>query len=196
MKQEDEEMSAAWRAAAADLDIRVDALFVLTDSNGLAITWVAFVADFASPRGMLVRSLSASIITATGRVEFSAAECGLAPDTYGRYERHEWIDLLERARWYGAGNPPAWYTTISPWHRDAAALESMRRELARIFGKPVAVEGSAIYRQLYLLPADDVLAFLARVPVGGVTPTSFGRWANDVAAEWDRTHPRLSSRER
>jgi len=191
-------MSAAWREAATDLDIRVVSPLVVADSNGLAITRIAFVADFGSPRGMLVKSLSAASDNDARFLEFSGAGvvCSLSPDTFGRYERHEWIDLLEGLRWYGAANPPSWYTATSPWHRDAAVLETMRRELARIFGQPVPGEKSAIYRQLYLLPAEDVLAFLARVPAGGVTPASLARWAADVAAEWDRAHPRRLSHER
>jgi len=191
-------MTAAWRQAAADLDIRVVAPFAVADSNGLAIRCVAFVADFGSPRGMLVRSPSAPSDNDARYLEFSGAGviCSLARDTFGRYERHEWIDLLEGLRWYGAANPPSWYTATSPWHRDAAVLETMRRELARIFGEPAPVENSAIYRQLYLVTAEDVLSFLRRVPAGGVTPASFARWAADVAAEWDRAHPRRLSHER
>jgi hypothetical protein len=170
-------MSAAWREAAADLDIRVEAPYLGVDSNGLAIGCVAFVPDFASPGGMLVTSLSAPPDNTAPCLQLSGAMCNvaLARDAFGRYERHEWIDLLESLRWYGAGDPPSWYTATSPWQRDTEALEALRAELIRIFGHPVPVETSPIYRQLYLLPADDVLAFLARVPAGGVTPTSFAR---------------------
>ena len=173
-----------------NLDFFADLLIEPLDLN--------FVADFGSPRGMIVTSLSAPSDTVAGCLKSSGARCNvaLARDNFGRYERHEWIDLLESIRWYGAGDPPSWYTATSPWHGDPEVLEAISGELTRIFGHPVPAETSPIYRELYLLPADDVLAFLARVPAGGVTPASFARWAADVASEWDRAHPRRLSNER
>jgi hypothetical protein len=144
---------------------------------------------------LVVRSLS----TSTGndrRITFSGALFQLALDTFGRYDRHEWIDLLEQARWYGAGRPPSWYTAVSPWHHDAAILRAVGDELTRIFGRPMSAADSAPYRELDLLPGTEVLAFLARVPTGGVTPQSFWRWAHDIATQWHRSHPRRPSKER
>jgi hypothetical protein len=107
-----------------------------------------------------------------------------------------WIDLLEQLRWFGEGAPPTWYTTISPWHGDANVLRAMNDELSRIFGHSMPVERTGLYRELDLLPGEAVLAFLARVPTGGVTQQSFRRWLRDVAEEWERSNPRRSSRER
>ena len=119
-----------------------------------------------------------------------------APDAYSRYDRHVWIDLLEEARWYSASPPPPWYTAASPWHDDAAVLQSVANELIRIFGRPTSVVESAPYRELDLLPGAEVLAFLARVPAGGATPQSLRRWAHDIATQWRASHPRRLSNER
>jgi hypothetical protein len=194
LKPVDDVASAAWRAAAEDLAIRVEAPWVLAGSRGGAETYVAFVPDFGSPRGMAVRSLPTT--TDNRPVAFSGTVVYLAVDTYGRYDRHEWIDLLEQARWFSPDPPPAWYTAVSPWHRDTAVLRTVGDELERIFGHPVSVIDSAPYRELDLLPGTEVLAFLARVPAGGVTPQSLGRWAHDVATQWQASHPRRQSNER
>jgi hypothetical protein len=78
-------MSAAWRAAAADLDIRVEAPYVVGDENGEAIGCVAFVADFGSTRGMLVASLSAPSDTGARCLEFSGALLIYQSSTGGKY---------------------------------------------------------------------------------------------------------------
>jgi hypothetical protein len=191
----EEPASAAWRAAATDLRIRVEAPCVRTDPRRGTETYIAFVPDFGSPLGMIVRSLAVSI-TDNPPIEFAGAVFHLALDTYGRYDRHEWIELLERARWFGAAPPPSWYTAVSPWHHDAVVMGAVGDELARIFGRPTSVTDSAPYRELDLLPGTEVLTFLARVPTGGVTPQSLRRWASDVAADWQRRHPRRPSNER
>jgi hypothetical protein len=144
---------------------------------------------------MVVTSLTAST-SDDNPIELAGAVFRLALETYGHYDRHEWIDLLQRARWFGAAEPPHWYTGVSPWHHDATMLRAVGDELTRIFGRPTSVIASAPYRELDLLPGTEVLAFLARVPTGGVTPLSFWRWASDVAAQWHRSHPRRPSNER
>ena len=191
----DEAASAAWRAAVYDLEIRVEAPWALTDSSHGAETYVAFVPDFGSSRGMAVRSLTTAA-DGDRPIAFSGTLFSLAPDTYGRYDRHIWIDLLEEARWYSAGLPPPWYTAVSPWHDDVAVLQSVGNELTRIFGRPTSVVESAPYRELDLLPGAEVLAFLARVPAGGATPRSLRRWAHDVATQWHASHPRRLPNER
>lgn len=195
MNPSDDEASAAWRAAATDLQIRVEAPCVRADPRRGTATYIAFVPDFGSPSGMVVTSLTAST-SDDNPIELAGAVFRLALETYGHYDRHEWIDLLQRARWFGAAEPPHWYTGVSPWHHDATMLRAVGDELTRIFGRPTSVIASAPYRELDLLPGTEVLAFLARVPTGGVTPLSFWRWASDVAAQWHRSHPRRPSNER
>ena len=167
----------------------------MTGSSGGAETYIAFLPDFGSSRGMAIRSLTT---TAGGDppIAFSGTLFSLAPDTYSRYDRHVWIDLLEEARWYNASAPPPWYTAASPWHDDAVVLQSVANELTRIFGRPTSVVESASYRELDLLPGAEVLAFLARVPAGGATPQSLRRWAHDIATQWHASHPRRLSNER
>lgn len=195
MNPSDDEASAAWRAAATDLQIRVEAPCVRADPRRGTATYVAFVPDFGSPSGMVVTSLTTST-SDDHAIEFAGAVFRLALEAYGHYDRHQWIDLLEGARWFGAAEPPRWYTAVSPWHHDAIMVQAVGDELTRIFARPTPVIASAPYRRLDSLPGTEVLAFLARVPTGGVTPVSFWRWTCDVAAEWHRRHPHRLSSER
>ena len=144
---------------------------------------------------MVVTSLTTST-SDDHAIEFAGAVFRLALEAYGHYDRHQWIDLLEGARWFGAAEPPRWYTAVSPWHHDAIMVQAVGDELTRIFARPTPVIASAPYRRLDSLPGTEVLAFLARVPTGGVTPVSFWRWTCDVAAEWHRRHPHRLSSER
>ena len=195
MNPSEDAASFAWRAAATDLQIRVEAPYVRSSARRGAQTHIAFVPDFGSPHGMLITTLASS--TSDDRpIEMAGAVFRLALDTFGHYDRHAWIDLLEGARWFGAAEPPSWYTALSPWHHDANMIRAVGDELTRIFGRSTSVIESAPYRELDLLPGSEVLAFLARVPTGGVTPQSFWRWASDVAIEWHRSHPRRLSNER
>jgi hypothetical protein len=194
MDQEDQKVIAAWRDAASDLDIRAEAPYEFTGLPTRRVLCIAYVPDFGSRRGILVLSTAAPDDHAL--IAVAGAIVKMSPEAYGKYDRHEWIDLLERLRWFGSGAPPPWYTAISPWHNDSSAVQAVSEELARIFGQPVSVENSAPYRGLDLLPGEEVLGFLARVPTGGVTRQSFWRWVNDVAAEWNLHYPRRPSNER
>jgi hypothetical protein len=193
MNQEDANAVAAWREAAADLDIRVEAPYAVAIPPDRHLDCIAYLPDFGSRRGMVIKSTAAPD---DGLHEVLNSWASLSPDVYSVYERHSWIDRLEQWRWYGAGSPPAWYTAISPWHTDENVLRAVSDELSRIFGSAIPVERSGLYRELDLLPGEEVLAFLARVPTAGVTKHSFRRWIQDVAADWEQRHPRRLSHER
>lgn len=189
-------MSAAWREAEVDLGIRVEAPYVHVWPEGDSVEYVALIPDFGSPKGMAVRrygtssgshSLLPDVVHRISTVNYEA---------FGQYDRHRWIDYLEDQRWFGPAHPPLWYTAISPWHHDRATREVVTDELRRIFGRPMSLESSAPYRVLDLLPGDEVLAFLHRVPTNGVTADSFTRWTMDIAEEWSERHPRPRSGER
>lgn len=186
--------TATWHEAAVDLDIRVEIPYVVALSPTQHLHCIAFLPDFGSRDGTVVRSTTDPD---EPRLHDVLTSCvSLSPEVYGSDDRHVWIDLLEDLRWFGSGPPPSWYTVISPWRHDATVRRAVTDELTRIFGEPTPIETTALYRRLDLMPADELLAFLARVPTGGATRLSFVRWVLDVADEWNRAHPRRPSSER
>lgn len=188
------DLGSAWRAAASDLGIRVETPYVMTVSPTHDIQCIAFLPEFGSRRGTVIRSTADADQPPLRNLVVSTTS--LSPEVYGSYDRHVWIDLLESLRWFAPGTPPSWYTAISPWHDDAAVLLTVTDHLTRIFGEPVPVEKTALCRYLDLMPANDLLEFLARVPTRGATRQSFFRWVVDVADEWERARPRRPSSER
>ena len=106
----------AWRAAAADLGIRVTAPFALPGPRGGApVEFLALVHDFGAPAGALVCAAHDwdALESAGGACGYFVS--GLYPDAYANYDRGQFIDTLEDWGWFGGGPPPSWYAGVSPW---------------------------------------------------------------------------------
>ena len=115
MTEDSVRIAAAWRAAAADLGIRVTAPATLRTAGGRALEVAAIVHDFGGPAGTVAcpaPELDAVRAAARAGKHFLS---GLNPELYRAYERQTFVEALEDWGWYGAGEPPAWYTGVSPW---------------------------------------------------------------------------------
>jgi hypothetical protein len=103
-------MHPAWLQAAAELEIRITAPYVIPSDLGPA-EYVAFLPDFGGDRGMVV-----SPARQDDRVQrFAAREQGLyfsrLSDNYLTFNRDLFIDTLNDWGWYGPEEArPDWYT--------------------------------------------------------------------------------------
>lgn len=105
----DGQVIAAWRAASADLGIRVTAPVELRDAGG-PFACEAFVSDFGSPAGAVVVSEKAE-----RRLRPRLRALGLWTSVEPRrqpvaYSRKRFIHALEDWGWFGEpGAEPDWY---------------------------------------------------------------------------------------
>lgn len=108
------EISAAWRLAATDLGIRVEAPYSLTIGGGPPIQFEALVCDFGGPKGTLVTTIGETAkVEAARKAGFFSSE--LNPDSYRSYTPALFRDTLNDWGWFGErGAEPAWYTG-KPW---------------------------------------------------------------------------------
>jgi len=108
-------LAAAWRTAAEELGIRVQAPFSARSPDGGLVTYVALVEDFGSGLGTLVGTVQDE----TEAMRAIANENGyylslLSPERYDRYDRIRFVETLNDWGWYGSGAAPLWYTG-KPW---------------------------------------------------------------------------------
>ena len=105
----DVEMSAAWREAGAQLQIRVIAPFGLALPDGSTVMVEAFLPDFGGPRGMVVLSFEDDV-----RAERTAATelyRSLLGNAYRRFDEALFRETLDDWGWFGDdATRPAWYT--------------------------------------------------------------------------------------
>src|SRR5687768_16727827 len=102
-------ISAAWRAAALDLGIRVTAPY-RTSNAGTDVEWCALVHDFGYPAGTLVLTMHDRPASPPGY-----GVSLLNPELYVTYDRTTFVETLEDWGWAGVDPPPSWYTGVSPW---------------------------------------------------------------------------------
>ena len=110
-----EPLSEAWRAAGLELGIRVTAPALVGGSSGERIECVALIADFGSVDGTAAFPLSVQQ-SVTLPPELQSAVSFLNDDAYSEFERDLFIATLDDWGWYGAGDPPEWYTG-APWSK-------------------------------------------------------------------------------
>jgi hypothetical protein len=110
-------VATAWQVAAAELGIEAEVDGALTDVKGREHRYVVHVADFGGPRGTIcsVRH-SAETDSATLRrlAHASGYHYAELADAYTTYDRSLFVATLDDWQWFGAGEPPAWYTG-TPW---------------------------------------------------------------------------------
>jgi hypothetical protein len=96
----------AWRLAAMDLGISVRA-----HGDGVIVD------DFGRANGTLCWLLEADV-QCQEQLRHHAKRLGMGSSAlnavYARYDRHEYIDMLNDWGWTGDGRAPAWYTG-QPW---------------------------------------------------------------------------------
>jgi hypothetical protein len=108
----DGQISDAWRQAAADLGIRVEAPFALTKESGEPEWFEAHILDFGGPNGTVVASQDGESTGIRKRLGYFVSD--LFP-IYWTYERQHFIDTLNDWGWFGEkGQEPSWYTG-EPW---------------------------------------------------------------------------------
>lgn len=97
-----------WREAAADLQIALDAPFVVT-ASGKSFTYFARLPQFGSQRGMLLMldyyPLLSEVADANG-YGFSCIEVGAT------YDREGFIEVLCDWGWAVEEKPPSWYKEV------------------------------------------------------------------------------------
>jgi len=160
----DERSVVAWREAAADLDIRVEAPCVRGNDGHATAYGIAYVPDFGWPAGTLVNALAAGETERAFATQHGYSFCTLNPHIFGVYDRAEWIALLEYFRWFGAGRPPSWYAPHSTWKDDPLAVEVVRSEMVRIHGSAVELEDWPPFYILGHVSHIGVLQLLDSVP--------------------------------
>ncbi len=109
----DSDMSAAWRAAATHLGVRVAAPSLLTLADGTTVEVEAFVPDFGGPHGTVVVSLSdeprCRLVAGTKHFVSQLAA------SYRHFDETLFKDTLDDWAWYGTSEGrPAWYIG-KPW---------------------------------------------------------------------------------
>ena len=120
MKTEMELVSDAWREAAKDLGLRVEAPYELTDKSGKICRFAAYLPDFGSKNGALVLVIKPPDFEHDGLAAACAKEHGiwyscLNVETCTQYDRQEFIDTLDDWQYFGsAETKPSWYKG-TPW---------------------------------------------------------------------------------
>jgi hypothetical protein len=109
-----EDVINAWRQAAKDLKIQIQAPFILTVENNDKIRFYLLIENFGSTRGTI-------ILSTDDMTEFDAPEkygyyySALNPEHYGVYDRDNFIETLNDWGYYGdKSTTPGWYTG-QPW---------------------------------------------------------------------------------
>ena len=105
-------MSAAWRRASSELNIRVEAP-ASKYVRGKLLDCVAYLPDFGSPLGTVVlesSSANQSGAAADGAGPFVSRVSG----SYYHFDRDLFVATLNDWGWHGAGQSPAWYSG-EPW---------------------------------------------------------------------------------
>jgi hypothetical protein len=103
----DEEISAAWREAAADLGIKVVAPFSMTTSGGDAILYEAYLPDFGSSMGTVGGLLARDDGNIRKLQGYFSSDLS---DPYRKYDRDLFMETLKDWQWFGeAGKEPRWY---------------------------------------------------------------------------------------
>jgi len=108
-----QEMVAAWREAASDLEIRIVIPWLFSDESGTTHECLAFLPDFGGPKGMAIANLGDTIMDNVWEAleESPYYHSSLNPSSYGVYERSRWISTLYDWGWFGpATERPGWYT--------------------------------------------------------------------------------------
>jgi hypothetical protein len=89
---------------------------VLTDGDGQAHCYVVHVKDFGAPNGTMCSVVASSDIDAS--LQRLAAAAGYfysaLGESYEVYDRELFVATLDDWQWFGAGEPPAWYSG-TPW---------------------------------------------------------------------------------
>jgi len=112
----------AWRRAATDLGIRVQAPYELANKSGQLCHFAAYVPDFGGRKGMLAFVIEPPDFEHDKAAVECAADHGvglscLNVETYARYDRQTFIDMLDDWQYFGKkASRPDWYSG-TPWTR-------------------------------------------------------------------------------
>jgi hypothetical protein len=103
----DEQISGAWREAAADLGIKVVAPFSLATGGGDSVLYEAYLPEFGGPKGTIGGSLARD----DGNVrQLQGCSSSDLSDRYRKYDRDHFIETPKDWRWFGEdGKEPRWY---------------------------------------------------------------------------------------
>jgi hypothetical protein len=174
---------AAWREAADDLGIRVEAPFLAQDSSGGSIRFDALVGDLGWPAGTLVTPLNESSRQRQAASDLGYNSCSLNIDQFGKYVRGDWIALMQGWIWVANGPVPLWHRGRG-WVAEPRTAQMVKMELTRIFGRDIQPEGSLPHLILPFAAPEEVLRFLRSVPAG-YSKDAVARWAIDVRDRLD-----------
>src|SRR5262245_21392119 len=109
----------AWREAAADLGLTVRVAEV-AGGEEWHVAYAVRVDSFGSPGGTVCRYYDAPR-TELDRLRAWARHAGvfvsLLADSYSQYTRDLFVAALDDWGWFGAGEPPDWYSG-QPWGTD------------------------------------------------------------------------------
>jgi hypothetical protein len=108
----DADISNAWRQAAADLGIMVEAPFELVSETGEVQWFEVHVLEFGGPKGTVAGNQDSGLDDLRKRLGYYPSN--LYPG-YRTYARQLFIDTLNDWGWFGEpGKEPPWYTG-QPW---------------------------------------------------------------------------------
>jgi hypothetical protein len=100
-----DQLAEAWREAAVDLGIDVE---VLADA--------VHVKEFGRPAGMpcALRDSRDGQVELQRKAEGRGMGWSVLSGSYLKYDRDEWVDMLNDWGWFAEGDAPDWYTG-EPW---------------------------------------------------------------------------------
>lgn len=102
----DFEMVQAWLDAAKELGVRVIAPHSVQLADGRAVLIEAFLPDFGSRSGALAISFENS----TPKERELPVWSSRLYESYRVFDRQFFIDTLDDWGWFGASEPPAWFS--------------------------------------------------------------------------------------
>jgi len=109
MTSEQIHVADAWRKAATDLGLQVQAPFELSDVDGSSVQFIAMVKGFGSPRGAVVCSFTDWQSTRGLIQQHGYFASGLNLARYAQYERSLFVQTLRDWEWKGEAPAPDWY---------------------------------------------------------------------------------------
>ena len=115
MESEVDTLVTAWRTAAQELGIRVDAPFELTDHNLRVHRFTAHLPDFGGPKGMVVLSSQPPTHDSdSDTLEFARSKglwhSILNAEQYSDFDRDEFVATLDDWQYFGPPERrPSWY---------------------------------------------------------------------------------------
>ena len=110
MTEKEAKVVAAWKEAAADLNIRLTTPYVVSTADGRSFEYLGLVHNFGRKIGTLIR-VNGEPSEHTPHPPGNDYYWSLLSPGYGKYQRQSFIDTLDDWQFFGPESErPPWYT--------------------------------------------------------------------------------------